>query len=88
MNSWLVDSCSWLTLFLYNIDNFVDGAVLCQLTEQEIREIIPPIGLAKKVHSMLPKLSLHELLPIAYHRIVCPRMYQDLSALILVYKRI
>lgn len=40
------------------VDNYIDGAEFNSLTESEIREIIPPIGLAKKIIRMIPKVGL------------------------------
>ena len=39
-------------------DNFIDGSEFVNLTLQEIKEIVPPLGLAKKIAKLIPKVPL------------------------------
>lgn len=45
--------------FFHNLcllsDNYIDGAEFLTLTESEVKAIIPPIGLARKVMRLLPQ---------------------------------
>lgn len=40
-------------LFLCILDNYVDGQVLFQLTEQDLLDMIQPIGIVKNVMSLI-----------------------------------
>ena len=40
----------------YPIDNYIDGVAFVSLTLPEIREMVPPIGLAKKIVKLIPKV--------------------------------
>ena len=37
-------------------ENYIDGAEFVGLSEAEIKEIIPPIGLTKKIMKLIPKV--------------------------------
>ena len=37
-------------------ENFVDGCAFVMLSQRDIRQLVPPIGLAKKVFSLVPKV--------------------------------
>ena len=40
----------------FHADNYIDGAEFVGLTLPEIREIVQPIGLAKKIAKLIPKV--------------------------------
>ena len=40
---------------LHSLANYIDGATFVGLTVAEIKEIVPPIDLAKKIVNLLPK---------------------------------
>ena len=40
----------------YPTDNYIDGVAFVSLTLPEIREMVPPIGLAKKIVKLIPKV--------------------------------
>ena len=52
-------------LHSFSIANYIDGATFMGLTVAEIKEIVPPIGLAKKVVHLLPKVCNIFLSPFA-----------------------
>ena len=54
--SYMVLLCGGLCV-LYLADNYIDGSVFLGLTLPEIREMVPPIGLAKKISNLMPKVS-------------------------------
>ena len=37
-------------------ENYIGGAEFVALSDSEIREIVPPLGLAKKIMKMVPKV--------------------------------
>ena len=39
-------------------DNYVDGRGFVMLTKDEVRKLVPPIGIAKKILSLVPKVIL------------------------------
>ena len=39
-------------------DNFIDGNEFTKLTEAEVKDLVPPIGLAKKIIRMIPKVCV------------------------------
>ena len=39
-------------------DNFIDGSDFMKLTEAEVKDLVPPIGLAKKIICMIPKVCV------------------------------
>ena len=59
---------AWMNVYMYvlacikqNIDDqyfladhYIDGAAFVGLTLPEIREMVPPIGLAKKISNLIP----------------------------------
>ena len=40
----------------YFPENYIDGAEFVGLSEAEIREMVPPIGLTKKIVKLIPKV--------------------------------
>ena len=38
-------------------ENFIDGCAFVMLTQKDVRKLVPPIGLAKKIISLIPKVS-------------------------------
>ena len=40
------------------LDNFIDGDEYLKLTEAEVKDMVPPIGLAKKIIRMIPKVCV------------------------------
>ena len=43
----------------YPTDNYIDGVEFVSLTLPEIREMVPPIGLAKKIVKLIPKVCVY-----------------------------
>ena len=39
--------------------NYVDGKEFISLTQDEVKEMVPPLGLAKKVLRLIPQVSTH-----------------------------
>ena len=39
-------------------DFYIDGQEFIKLTETEVKEMVPPIGLAKKILRMIPKVCI------------------------------
>ena len=37
-------------------DNYIDGKEFCKLTEAEVKAMVPPIGLAKKIVHLISKV--------------------------------
>lgn len=48
-----------MKLYGFNADNYIDGSVFIALTPSEIRDMVAPIGLAKKISNLIPKMSFH-----------------------------
>ena len=46
------------SVFSLQIENYVDGEEFVKLTEAEIKEMVPPIGIAKKVMRLQPKVKI------------------------------
>ena len=44
---------------LLSPDHRIDGAAFVELDEQLVREMVPPIGLVKKVMALIPKVSMY-----------------------------
>jgi hypothetical protein len=42
------------------LDNFIDGVEFINLVEADIKEIIPPLGLAKKILRLVPKVKTND----------------------------
>ena len=60
--------CRWIfkwRLFINSLDHCIDGPAFVELSEGEIREMVPPIGLVKKVMAVIPKVSLWVLRSLA-----------------------
>ena len=38
-------------------ENYIDGCAFMMLNEEDVRELVPPIGLTKKIMSFVPKVS-------------------------------
>jgi len=39
------------------LENYIDGKEFLLLTEKEIKEMVPPIGLTKKIIRLLPQIN-------------------------------
>ena len=66
-----------LVLSFYT-ENYIDGTEFVGLTECEIKEIVPPIGLAKKIMKLVPKVSRYfyptisrRVLVTIYYNLLC-----------------
>ena len=44
-------------MFTCDLDNYIDGKEFLLLTEKEVKEMVPPLGLAKKISRLLPSPS-------------------------------
>ncbi len=40
------------------VDNFIDGTEFVNLTSGEVKQMVSPLGLAKKIIRMIPKVSV------------------------------
>ena len=40
----------------WGVENYVDGAEFVSLTEEEIKGMVPPLGLFKKILKLRPKV--------------------------------
>ena len=38
------------------VENYIDGKEFIKLTEAEVKVMVPPIGLAKKIIRLIPKV--------------------------------
>ena len=67
----------WKDAFLLP-ENYIDGNEFTKLTEGEVKDMVPPIGLAKKIIRMIPKVldpaGVNIVLPvcISYSFIIGP----------------
>lgn len=43
-------------MFLCCSENYIDGMEFVNLTESEIKSMVPPIGLVKKIMKLCPKV--------------------------------
>ena len=43
-----------MNTYNFGTDNYIDGIEFCSLTEDEVKTIVPPIGLARKIIRILP----------------------------------
>ena len=50
--------CICLVRLPFSIDNYVDGKEFISLTYEEVKGMVPPLGLAKKVLRLIPKVSM------------------------------
>jgi formylmethanofuran dehydrogenase subunit D len=39
------------------LEKYIDGCAFVMLNEEDVRELVPPIGLTKKIMSLVPKVS-------------------------------
>ena len=39
------------------LEKYIDGCAFMMLNEDDVRELVPPIGLTKKIVSFVPKVS-------------------------------
>ena len=46
-------------LIISLVQNYIDGSEFVALSEAEVKEIVPPIGLAKKILKLLPKVGVN-----------------------------
>ena len=49
--------CQATNARFYLLDNYIDGTEFVALSEAEIKEMVPPIGLAKKIMKLVPKVG-------------------------------
>ena len=47
-------------------ENYIDGSAFVELSSAEIKEMVPPIGLAKKIIKLLPKVGMNDCLLNVY----------------------
>ena len=47
----------YFCLCTYRAENYIDGKEFAKLTESEVRDMVPPIGLAKKIIRLIPKVT-------------------------------
>ena len=57
----------------HNTDNYMDGEALFQLTGKDIREMVPPIGLTKKILYLIQLVHLHCC--FGFHPFIAERYY-------------
>ena len=51
--------------FLHDLsENYIDGCAFIMLNEHDVRELVPPIGLMKKIMSFVPQVSFSDNLAI------------------------
>ena len=55
-----------MTKFFLLSDNYIDGNEFTKLTEAEVKDLVPPIGLAKKVIRMIPKVCAYPVLMVMH----------------------
>ena len=48
-------------IIAHNLDNYVDGKVLMNLSESELLEMIPPIGLVKNILTLTEQRSTQQV---------------------------
>ena len=53
----IADTQRILNLYPFYIENYVDGCAFMMLSEKDVRELVPPTGLIKKIMSFIPKVS-------------------------------
>ena len=56
-------------------DNYVNGKAFLRLSQSDIRKLVAPIGLAKRIFSLIPKVHcciMSEFLLLALHIILTP----------------
>lgn len=46
-----------LSIYIVFIDNYIDGTEFLTLTEAEVKAMVPPIGLARKILRLRPQLE-------------------------------
>ena len=46
-----------LTLVLF-LENYIDGEEFLSLTESEIKSMVPPIGLTRKISRLIPRTEV------------------------------
>ncbi len=44
--------------YVHCVENYVDGIEFISLTEDEIKAMVPPIGLVKKIMKLRPNVSI------------------------------
>ena len=48
-----------------NIDNYINVKAFLRLTEPDIRKMVPPIGLTKRICTLIPKVHNSEIAKLA-----------------------
>ena len=49
----------FILVLMFLAENYIDGAAFVALSLPEVREMVPPIGLAKKIIKLIPKVCIH-----------------------------
>ena len=44
-----------MSLHVHILENFIDGAEFLTLTEADVKAMVPPLGLVKKIMRLLPR---------------------------------
>ena len=53
-------------VYFYPTENYIDGVEFVSLTLPEIKEMVPPIGLAKKIVKLIPKVCMYIDVPVCF----------------------
>ena len=56
-------------MYFYNVANYIDGKEFLDLTDHDVREMVPAIGIAKKISRLIPKSGLQVFLSTVYPQI-------------------
>ena len=49
-------------MVLCPIDNYIDGREFTKLTEAEVKQMVPAIGIAKKILRLIPKVIMEGIM--------------------------
>ena len=64
-----------LTCIFYDAANYIDGKEFLDLTDHDVREMVPAIGIAKKISRLIPKPGLQVSLSFfAVEILLCMRL--------------
>ena len=57
---WLYIVTVFITLlkYFYTLENYIDGKEFTRLTEQEVKDMIPAIGIVKKIMRLIQKVII------------------------------
>ena len=53
------------------LEKYIDGCTFVMLNEDDVRELVPPIGLTKKIKSFVPKVSCSGITSRRVHAYHC-----------------